>query len=33
VALTASATPTGAGISNSTSTPVNIMVGRRTGTR
>ena len=33
VSLTASATPTGAGISNSTSTPVNIMVGRRTGTR
>jgi hypothetical protein len=33
VSLTAAATPTGAGISNSTSTPVSIMVGNRTGTR
>ena len=33
VSLTAAATPTGAGISNSTSTPLNIMVDRRTGSR
>ena len=33
VALTAAATPTGAGISSTTSNPVNIMVDRRTGTR
>jgi hypothetical protein len=33
VALTAAATPTGAGISSTTSTPVNIMVDRRTGPR
>jgi hypothetical protein len=33
VSLTAAATPTGAGISSSTSTPVSIMVDRRTGSR
>ena len=33
VALTAAATPTGAGISSTTSSPVNIMVDRRTGSR
>ena len=33
VALTASATPTGAGITGATATPVNIMVDRRTGSR
>jgi hypothetical protein len=33
VSLTASAAPTGAGISNSNATPVSIMVGNRTGTR
>ena len=33
VSLTASAAPTGAGISSSNATPVNIMVDRRTGTR
>jgi hypothetical protein len=33
VSLTASAAPTGAGISSSTSTPVSIMVGNRTGSR
>jgi hypothetical protein len=33
VSLTAAATPTGAGISSSTSTPLSIMVGNRTGTR
>jgi hypothetical protein len=33
VSLTASAAPTGAGISSSTSTPVRIMVGNRTGSR
>jgi hypothetical protein len=33
VALTAAATPTGAGISSTTSNPVNIMVGNRTGAR
>jgi hypothetical protein len=33
VALTAAATPTGAGISSTTSSPVNIMVERRTGSR
>ena len=33
VALTAAATPTGAGISSTTSNPVNIMVDRRTGPR
>jgi hypothetical protein len=33
VSLTASAAPTGAGISSSTSTPLSIMVGNRTGTR
>jgi hypothetical protein len=33
VALTAAATPTGAGISSTTSTPLNIMVDRRTGSR
>ena len=33
VSLTAAATPTGAGISSSTSTPLNIMVDRRTGPR
>jgi hypothetical protein len=33
VSLTASAAPTGAGISSSTSTPLNIMVDRRTGPR
>jgi hypothetical protein len=33
VALTAAATPTGAGISSSTSTPISIMVDRRTGAR
>jgi len=33
VSLTASAAPTGAGISSSTSTPVSIMVDRRSGTR
>jgi hypothetical protein len=33
VSLTATAAPTGAGISNSSSTPLNIMVAPRTGTR
>ena len=33
VALTAAATPTGAGISSTTSNPVNIMVDRRSGSR
>lgn len=33
VNLSAAATPTGAGISSATANPVNIMVGRRTGTR
>ncbi len=33
VALTAAATPTGAGISSTTSNPVSIMVGNRTGAR
>jgi hypothetical protein len=33
VALTAAATPTGAGISSTTSNPISIMVDRRTGTR
>jgi hypothetical protein len=33
VSLTASAAPTGAGISSSTSTPISIMVDRRTGPR
>ena len=33
VSLTAAATPTGAGISSSTSTPLSIMVDRRTGPR
>lgn len=33
VYLTAAATPTGAGISNATATPVSIMVGKRTGAR
>ena len=33
VALTAAATPTGAGISSTTSNPVSIMVGNRTGSR
>ena len=33
VSLTAAATPTGAGISSSTSTTLNIMVGNRTGSR
>jgi hypothetical protein len=33
VSLTAAATPTGAGISSATATPVSIMVGNRTGTR
>ena len=33
VSLTAAAAPTGAGISSSTSTPISIMVDRRTGTR
>jgi hypothetical protein len=33
VSLTAAATPTGAGISSSTATPISIMVDRRTGTR
>jgi len=33
VSLTASAAPTGAGISNSTSTPISIMVGSRVGSR
>lgn len=33
VTLTASATPTGAGISTSNSTPVSILVGNRTGSR
>ena len=33
VSLTASAAPTGAGISNSTSTPLSIMVANRTGSR
>ena len=33
VALTAAATPTGAGISSTTSNPVSIMVDRRTGSR
>jgi hypothetical protein len=33
VSLTAAATPTGAGISSSTSTPLSIMVDRRTGSR
>jgi hypothetical protein len=33
VVLTAAATPTGVGISSTTSTPVNIMVERRTGSR
>ena len=33
VALTATAAPTGAGISSTTSNPVNIMVGNRTGSR
>ena len=32
-ALTAAATPTGAGISSTTSSPVNIVVGNRTGSR
>jgi hypothetical protein len=33
VALTAAATPTGAGISSATATPVSIMVGKRVGPR
>ena len=33
VALTAAATPTGAGISSTTATPVSIMVGKRVGAR
>ena len=33
VSLTAAATPTGAGISSSTATPLSIMVGNRTGAR
>jgi hypothetical protein len=33
VNLTAAATPTGAGISSTTSSPVSIMVDRRTGPR
>jgi hypothetical protein len=33
VSLTAAATPTGAGISSTTSNPVSIMVGKRTGAR
>jgi hypothetical protein len=33
VALTAAATPTGAGISSTTSSPVSVMVGKRAGTR
>jgi hypothetical protein len=33
VSLTATAAPTGAGISSATATPVSIMVGNRTGTR
>jgi hypothetical protein len=33
VSLTAAATPTGAGISSATATPVNVLVGNRVGTR
>jgi hypothetical protein len=33
VSLTASAAPTGAGISSSTATPLSIMVDRRSGSR
>ena len=33
VALTATATPTGAGISSATATPVRVMVGNRSGNR